>query len=152
MCCSSNRVQLFAALWTVACQPPLSVEFSRQEYLLLRFPSPRHLFDPGMKPRSPALQADSLPSEPPGKPCVAPVWLSANFGAQRAQWGLSSWVIWRPRLLCFPWQKEWLYSETFRACKMPGVESSVTVYIGNDLKPVICSVNGFEWLFRKCIL
>ena len=54
--------------------------------------------------------------------------------------------------LCFPWQMEWLCSETFRTYKMPGVESGVTVYIGNDLKPVICSVNGFEWLFRKCIL
>jgi len=46
--------------------------FSRQEYWSgLPFPPPGDLPDPGIKPRSPALQADSLPSEPPGKPfCV----------------------------------------------------------------------------------
>ena len=55
--------------WTLAHQAPLSMEFSRQEYWNgLPFPSPRDLLDPGIKPRSPALQADSLPSEPPGKP------------------------------------------------------------------------------------
>ena len=43
--------------------------FSRQEYWSgLLFPSPEDLSDPGTKPRSPALEADSLPSEPPGKP------------------------------------------------------------------------------------
>ena len=55
--------------WTVACQAPLSVEFSRQEYQRgLPFPSPGDLPDPGIKLRSPALQVDSLPTEPPGKP------------------------------------------------------------------------------------
>ena len=54
--------------WTVVCQAPLSMEFSRQEYWTgLPCPSPRDLPDPGIKPRSPALQADSLPSEPPGQ-------------------------------------------------------------------------------------
>ena len=55
--------------WTVAQQAPLSMGFSRKEYWSgLPFPSPGDLPDPGIKPRSPALQADSLPSEPPGKP------------------------------------------------------------------------------------
>ena len=59
-------VQLFATLWTVACQAPLSMKFSRQEYWNgLPFPSPGDLPDPGSEPRSPALQSDSLPSEPP---------------------------------------------------------------------------------------
>ena len=50
-------------------QAPLSMEFSRQEYWSgLPLPSPGYLPDPGIKPRSPALQADALPSEPPGKP------------------------------------------------------------------------------------
>ena len=52
------------------CSPPapMSMEFSRQEYWgELPFPSPRDLPDPGIKPRSPTLQASSLPSEPPGK-------------------------------------------------------------------------------------
>ena len=45
------------------------MEFSRQEYYSGQpFPSPGHLPDPGIEPRCPALQADSLSSEPPGKP------------------------------------------------------------------------------------
>ena len=54
--------------WTVACQSPLSMGFSRQEYRSgLPFPSPGHLPNAGLKPRSPALQADSLPTELGGK-------------------------------------------------------------------------------------
>ena len=50
-------------------QTPLSMEFSRQEYWSgLSFLSPGDLLDPGIKPRSPALHADSLPSKLPGKP------------------------------------------------------------------------------------
>ena len=55
--------------WTVAHQAPLSVEFSRQEYWSgLPSPSPGDLPDLGVKPRSPALWANSLQSKPPGKP------------------------------------------------------------------------------------
>ena len=51
--------------WTVAHQAPLPMGFSRQEYWSgLPFPSPGDLPDPGIEPRSPALQADSLPTEP----------------------------------------------------------------------------------------
>ena len=50
--------------WTVACQTPLSMGFSREEYWSgLPFPSPGDLPNPGIEPRSPALQADSLPTE-----------------------------------------------------------------------------------------
>ena len=64
-----SRVQLFATPWTVAYQAPQSMEFSRQEYWSgLPLPSPGDLPDPGIVPRSPELQADTLPSEPPGKP------------------------------------------------------------------------------------
>ena len=64
-----SHVHLFATPWTVAYKAPLSMEFSRQEYWSgLPFPSPGDLPDPGIKPRSPALQADALPCEPPGKP------------------------------------------------------------------------------------
>ena len=53
---------------TVSHQAPLFMEFPRQEYWsALPFPSPGDLPDPGIEPRSPALHADSLPSEPPGK-------------------------------------------------------------------------------------
>ena len=55
--------------WTVAHQAPQSMGFSRQEYWSrLPFPSPGDLPDPGIKPTSPTLQADTLTSAPPGKP------------------------------------------------------------------------------------
>ena len=64
-----NRVQLFMTPWTVGHHVPLSMGFSRQEYWSgLPFPSPGDLPNPGIEPRSPALQVDSLPSELPGKP------------------------------------------------------------------------------------
>ena len=64
---SLSRVRLFVTLRTGARQAPLSMEFSRQEnWSGLPFPSPGDLPDPGMEPRSPALQADYLPFELPG--------------------------------------------------------------------------------------
>ena len=61
-----SHVRLFATPWTVAYQAPPYMGFSRQEYRSgLPFPSPWDL--PGIEPRSPALQADTLTSEPPGK-------------------------------------------------------------------------------------
>ena len=57
-----------ATPWTVAYQAPPCMGFSRQEYWsALPFPSPGDLLHPGIEPGSPALQADALPSEPPGK-------------------------------------------------------------------------------------
>ena len=58
----------FATRWTVACQTPLSMGFSRQEHWSgLPFPSPGNLPNPEMEPWSPALQADYLPTELQGK-------------------------------------------------------------------------------------
>ena len=57
--------------WTVACQAPLSMRFPRQEYWSgLPCPPPGNLPNPGIEPRSFTLKADSLPSEPPGKPKI----------------------------------------------------------------------------------
>ena len=62
-----SHVRLFATPWTVAYQAPLSMEYSRQKYWSgLPFASPGDLPDPGIELGSPALQADALPSEPPG--------------------------------------------------------------------------------------
>ena len=75
----------FATPWTIACQALLSMGLlEEQEYWSgLPFPSPEDLPDPGIEPRSPTLQADSLLSEQPGKsglvcsPMTGPVmWLS----------------------------------------------------------------------------
>ena len=76
----------FATLWAVAHQAPLSMGFPRQEYRSgLPFPSPRDLPNPGIKLGSPALQSDSLLSDPPGKPgghgggeLMQVVWESCN--------------------------------------------------------------------------
>ena len=64
---SLSRIRLFAMPWTVAYHAPPSMEFSRREYWSgLPFPSLGDLPNPGIEPGSPALQADALPSEPPG--------------------------------------------------------------------------------------
>ena len=69
MCESLSHAWLFVNPWTLAHQASLSMEFSRQEYWNgSLFLSPGHLFNPGFESRSPKLQADSLSSEPPGKP------------------------------------------------------------------------------------
>ena len=74
----SSRVWLFVTLWTAARQAPLSMGFSRHEYWSgLPCPPPRDRPNPGIEPASlmsPALQADSLPTEPPGKPGKALYW------------------------------------------------------------------------------
>ena len=68
---SLSRVRLFATPWNVAPQALPSMGFSRQEYWSgVPFPSPGDLPDPGIEPRSPALEADTLTSEPPGKRCA----------------------------------------------------------------------------------
>ena len=67
LCC----VQLLVTAWTAACQAPLSMEFSRQEYQHKPFPTPGNPPDPGMKPASlvfPALAGRILTTVPPGKP------------------------------------------------------------------------------------
>ena len=65
---SLSCVRLFVTPWNIAYKAPLSTEFSRQEYWSgLPFPSPEDLPNPGIKPRSPTLQADTLPSELRGK-------------------------------------------------------------------------------------
>ena len=79
---SSLNVQLFATTWTVAHQALPSMGFSRQGYWSgLPFPSRMDLPHPGIKPRSPALQADSLLSEPQRHS-----WTSGAAGAQ------GSWI------------------------------------------------------------
>ena len=68
-----SYIQFFVNPWSLDHQAPLSMEFSRQEnWSGLPFPSLGDLSDPGIEPKSPALQADSFPPEPPGKPHKGP--------------------------------------------------------------------------------
>ena len=63
-----SRVRLFVTPWTVARQAPMSMRFSRQEYRSgLHFLLQGDLPNPGIEPRSPALQAYSFTTEPSGK-------------------------------------------------------------------------------------
>ena len=91
LCVGVSRLVVCDSLqpqWTAAWQAPLSMEFSRQEYWSgLTLPSLGDLPNPGIEPGSPALQADSLSSEPQGKqPAVYPsqsLWLSqSSMGPQ----------------------------------------------------------------------
>ena len=65
-----SKIVIFVTPWTVACQAPLSMGFSRQEHWsVLPFPSPWSPPDPGIKPVSPALAGGFFITEPPEKPC-----------------------------------------------------------------------------------
>ena len=70
LCCSvTSAVSDCLQPWAVTCQAHLSLGFSRQEcWSGLPCPPPGGLPDPGIEPRSPALRADSTPTEPLGKP------------------------------------------------------------------------------------
>ena len=88
-----SRVRLFANPWAVDCQAPLSMVFSRQEYWSgLPCPPLGDLPKPGIESRSLALQGDSLPSKPPGKPKKTRVGslslLQGIFPTQESNWDL----------------------------------------------------------------
>ena len=73
---SLSHVRIFEISWTVAHQAPQSMEFSRKEYWSgLPFPPPGHLPNPGIKPGSPTLRANVLPSEPPGKQGIRKMYI-----------------------------------------------------------------------------
>ena len=85
----SNSYPTFETPWTIACQAPLCVGFSRQEYWSgLPFPSPGDLPDPGIRPGSPVLQAVSLPTELWGKPLsiFSDLEMNPTHGASGEKW------------------------------------------------------------------
>ena len=80
----SSCVWVFATPWAIALQAPLSMGFSRQEYWSgLPCPPPGDLPNPGIEPGSSALQANSLPSEQPGKPMdyILHQYLGENYSS-----------------------------------------------------------------------
>ena len=91
---SCSVVSDSATPWTI-----LPMEFSRPEYWNWQpFPSPGHLPNPGIKPRSPTLWVDSLPVEPPGNPKntrVGSLSLLRIFPTQESHWGLlhCRWIL-----------------------------------------------------------
>ena len=90
---SLSHVRLFATLWTVAYQASQSMGFSRQGYWSgLPFPSPGDFPNPGIEPRSPALRADALPSEPSGKVVFNSLWPHELQHTRLIGSSLSLWV------------------------------------------------------------
>ena len=86
---SHSRLTLCYPINCIACQAPLSMEFFRLEYWSgLPFPSPGDLPNPGIESGSPALSADSLPSEPPGKPLRC-FWLLVFKKKKKKKTGLN---------------------------------------------------------------
>ena len=91
----------FSRRWTVALQAPLSMGFPRQEYWSgLPFPSPGDLPDPGIEPKSPALQANSLPSEPPRRPPETSPTRDIKRIPRRTQFTVSPWLSSGGRFQC----------------------------------------------------
>ena len=121
----THCVCLFATPWTIACQASLPMELSRQEYWSgLPFPSPEDIPNPEIKPRSPALQANSLPSEPLGKPKNTGVHslslLQGIFPTQEPNLGLlhCRWIV---------------YQLLYYLIRYPNVHCS-TVYNSQDME------------------
>ena len=88
-----SHVQLFAALWTVACQAPLFMGLSRQEHWSgLLCPPPGHLPDPGIEPtslKSPALAGEFFTTRTrPGKPGLSLVAPESALGIRVLYWAL----------------------------------------------------------------
>ena len=109
--------------WTVAGQAPLSMGFSRQEYWSgLPFHPPGGLPDPQIKPRTPALQASSLLSEPPGK--------HESF--------ISPGKFHGPSLEALPWNTDFLKIHTFPKSTFSCLNNS------NDNSNVACDVCVFK--------
>ena len=89
LCCakSLHHIQFFETLWTIACLAPVSMGSSRQEYWSgVAMPSSRGSFNPGIKPRSPTLQAASLPAEK-GSPAILE-WVPYPFCSRSSNTGI----------------------------------------------------------------
>ena len=125
----SNFAVIFVTPWTTAHQAPLSMRFSRQGYWSgLPFPSPGDLPNPGIEPRSPALQADSLLTELQGKP--------SNSGAPQNKVCLS--------FPCFPIYLPWsdgtnqsILKEISPGCSLEGMMLKLKLqYFGHLMRRV----------------
>ena len=128
MLCRFSRVSLFTTLWTDACQTPLSMRFSRQEYWSgFPCPPPGDLGNPEMEPMSPMAptsQADSVPLSHWGSPqCRRP--------------GFNPWI------RKFPWRREWLLTPVFLPEKAHG-QRSLAGYC-----PWLCKRVGHNWATKQ---
>ena len=159
-----SQVRHFSTLWTVSCQAPLFMGFSRQAYWSgLPCPSPGDLPNPGSKPRSPALQTDSLQREPPGNPketrvgCHAKtseldncLWIALYYLAQggflkqythtctydKEKLDPQTWENKDSKLSLFPWENTVcdLFLETFSSSLLPALFLSFNSCVSSSRK------------------
>ena len=122
---SLSRVRLFETPWTVTYQVPLSMGFSRQEFWSgLPFPSPGDLSNPGIEPRSPALQIDALQSGPhpsmtTGK-TKALIILDSDSKESTCQCRRPRFDSWLGKT---PWRREWIPTPVFLPGEFHGQRS-----------------------------
>ena len=142
-----SHVQLFATPWSVACQAPLFMGILQIRILeWVAMPSSRDLPNPGIKPRSPTMRADSLPSEPPGKPKNTGIGslslLQGNFPNQELNQGLlhCRWTLYQLSYQGSPHTRilEWKYP-TYSNLSMNATTFSTSP------KPTIFSFKGSIW-------
>ena len=136
-----SHFQLFATPWTIQ-----SVEFSRTEYWCGQlFHSPGDLLNPGTEPRSPALQVDSLPAEPSGKPKNAGVgslsFLQQIFPTQESNRGL----------LCCRWFLYQVSYEIFQQFEFSTKFSSLQTLLQLQVLPLF-SIQIFTINFKNLYL
>ena len=93
---SFSHIWLFATPWMVAHQVPLSMGISQARILeWVAIPFSKDLLAPGIKPRSPALQADSLLSKPPEKPIIQKTWVQFPRSGRSPGEAHSSILAWK---------------------------------------------------------
>ena len=137
--CSHCHVCLFVTTWTVACQVPLSMGFSRQEYW-----SWSNLPDPGNEPRSPTFHSGSLPSEQSGK-ALKESWGSLEFITSLSE----LWVNLGP-LNCIWYQNKdsLIQNHTLNCstCSWGWKSTSNIINIKKNVNYLFIQINGNRWI------
>ena len=137
---SLSRVRLFVTLWTVARQVPPSIGFSRQAYWSgLPFPPPGDLPDQGIEPRSPALQADTLPSKPPVWQCRKHIRDAGSIpGCGRCPWRRP----WQPTPVFLPGASSGLQKKFLQTRQRPWLHDTAKAIRRETDKPALASRLG----------